>query len=100
MRFEINAERRLLISAQGWALATLGKKRHIPEDANPERVRSRSVSQLLQSCDKTKSILARGFKANPGLELANAFGVKFERHQYHFVGIVDISEVPSYDARG
>jgi hypothetical protein len=40
-------------------------------------------SQLLQSCDKTKhASYPQGFKANPGLEFANTFGVKFKLQQY------------------
>jgi hypothetical protein len=40
-------------------------------------------SQLLQSCDKTKhASYPQGFKANPGLEFANTFGVEFKLQQY------------------
>ena len=34
------------------------------------------LSQLLQSCDEfLKAFLSQGFRANPGLEFANAFSV-------------------------
>jgi hypothetical protein len=38
----------------------------------------RKRSQVLQSCDESHwAFLTQGFKANPGLKLANAFSVMF-----------------------
>jgi hypothetical protein len=40
-------------------------------------VRALQASQLLQSCDEINvNPMPQGFKANPGLKLANAFSVK------------------------
>ena len=40
-------------------------------------LRKTSASQLLQSCEEFfETLLTQGFKANPGLALANAFSVK------------------------
>ena len=40
-------------------------------------MRASQSSQLLQSCDEINvNAMPQGFKANPGLKLANAFSVK------------------------
>ena len=54
---------------------------HVSDDCwNPERFRSRCDStrlgEPLQGSLKYRRLLSQGFKANPGLELANTFGVK------------------------
>jgi hypothetical protein len=57
-----------------------GKHVFLLEDATLKELRRRSqtatLSQLLQSSEKSLATLwTQGFKANPGLELANAFSV-------------------------
>ena len=62
-----------------------GKTRPILEDTNPERVAARSPKNRRNSfrvTTKQTCILAQGFKANPGLELTNAFSVRSKLHQY------------------
>jgi hypothetical protein len=71
-------QRRSLISAQGWALATLGSEWIFPR-SNSERVASSLVENQHNSfrvVSKQGKLLSQGFKANPGLKLANAVGVK------------------------
>ena len=62
---------------------TLKGLRRIPETRrNPLRVATR------QTC-----ILTQGFKANPRLELANAFSVKSELRQYLNAGLILLPDV-------
>jgi hypothetical protein len=55
---------------------------HFTEEATQKELRRclliTKASQLFQSCDRemVPSIPPQGFKANPGLELANAFSVR------------------------
>jgi hypothetical protein len=66
----------------GLCFGNPGKEaRHFPEEANPERVASlqRTCSNSFRVATRP-TILTQGFKANPGLQLANAFGVKFKPH--------------------
>jgi hypothetical protein len=66
-------------------LATLGRRAPFREDANPERVASRYPKTVSTPSELRKTnvhLNPQGFKANPGLELANAFGVKFKLTDY------------------
>ena len=62
-------------------MATLGNMHQFLEDATLKELRRHSQakqSQLLQSCEKSiTGFIPQGFKANPGLELANAFSVSW-----------------------
>jgi len=56
------------------------------EDATLKELRRRSrtakQSQLLQSCEEASAaLLSQGFRANPGLKLANAFSVSERRKE-------------------
>jgi hypothetical protein len=74
-------QRRSLISAQGWALATLGS-----ELASPGHNSEGVVSPLdgnrrnsFRVVAEQGRLLSQGFKANPRLKLANAVGVQAAR---------------------
>jgi hypothetical protein len=54
-------------ASESFEAATLKGLRHGPS--------SRIQSQLLQSCDQINVSFTQGFKATPGLKLANAFSV-------------------------
>jgi hypothetical protein len=71
-------QRRSLTSAQGCALATLGAELIFP-GRNSERVESLLAGNRRNSFrvgNEGGRILSQGFKAIPGLKLANAVGVK------------------------
>jgi hypothetical protein len=49
---------------------------------------NRKPAQLLQSCEESIEISStQGFKANPGLELANAFSVIRHTLRFHTVSV-------------
>ena len=53
--------------------------------ASSVRIATRQ-SQLLQSCEEINlNSIPQGFKANPGLKLANAFSVNFMITAHHFL---------------
>jgi hypothetical protein len=74
-------QRRSLISAQRWALATLGSELTSPWH-NSEGVASSLDGNRRNSfrvvAEKEK-LLSQGFEANPGLKLANVVGVQAGR---------------------
>ena len=59
---------------------------------NPERVRFCSdltrLGEPFQGCVKYRRSLSQGFKANPGLRLANTFGVKTLSGKQEVVGLL------------
>jgi hypothetical protein len=71
-------QRRSLISAQGWALATLGSEL-VSSGHDSERVACSLAGNRRKSfrvVAEEERLLSQGFEANPGLKLANAAGVK------------------------
>jgi hypothetical protein len=42
------------------------------------------------------AVIPQGFKANPGLELANAFSIKFKLHQYESTLLLEIGQTLIY----